>query len=158
MAAFSSVIAAAGIAAGAVGTGLQVVGQRKAQKGAERAERLREAQMNLETNRSNRQILRQTLAARATAISNASAQGAMEGSGLQGGLSQIQSQGTSATLASNQNREIGAGMFGANRQISQGNSLSATGSGLSSLGNGLVNNSETIGRIGNYFTGRPAFA
>lgn len=158
MAAFSTLIAAAGIAAGAAGTALQVAGSRKAQKGAQRAEKLREAQMNLETTRSNRQIIRQANLARATALSNATSQGAQLGSGLAGGLSQISGQSGTSILANNQNQQLGVGMFDANRQISAGNSLAATGSGISSLGSGLVQNSETIARIGNYFTRTPGFA
>lgn len=153
MAAFSTLIAAAGLAAGAAGTAIQVAGSRKAQKGAERAERIREAQANIENQRSNRNIIRQTIAARATALSNATGQGAQDSSGLAGGLAQISGQGGSAILANEQNMGLGAGMFAANRMISQGNSMSSFGSGLSSLGNGLVNNSETIGRLGNYAFG-----
>ena len=153
MAAISTIIAGAGLALGAVGAGVQYAGQRRAQAGAERAERLRKAQADLETQRQRRNIVRQTVQARAAALSNAATQGAIDGSGLQGGYGQIQGQGGNAMVAVQQNQDIGAGMFAANRQISGGQSQASLGSGLSSLGGGLVSNSETIGRIGNYAFG-----
>lgn len=153
MAAISTLIAGAGLALGAAGAAVQYAGQRKAQKGAQRAEQLREAQMNLENARQQRQIARQVAVARAQAISAAASQGAQESSGLAGGLGQIQGQGGSASLASNQNTALGGQMFGANRMISAGQSQASLGSGLSSLGGAFVNNSETIGRIGNYAFG-----
>lgn len=153
MAAFSSIIAAAGLAAGAAGSAIQFAGQRKAQAGAEKAERLREAQMNLENARSRRQIVRQALVARGQALTGATAQGAQDSSGALGGQQQITSESGQSTLAVNQNQQLGQGMFSANRQISAGNSQASFGSGLSSLGGGLVQNSEIIGRIGNYAFG-----
>lgn len=154
MAAFSSLIAAAGLAAGAAGTAVQFAGQKQAQKGAERAEKLRQSQMELDNTRSRRQIIRQAVAARASALSGATSQGAQESSGYMGGQQQITSEAGASILAVNQNQQLGQNMFSANRQISRGQGLASFGSGLSSLGGGLVQNSETIGRIGNYFTGR----
>lgn len=156
MAAFSSIIAAAGLGLSAAGTVMNVMGQQKAAAGAKRAERLREAQMNIEESRSRRQIIRQAVVARGSALSNATSQGAQESSGLVGGISQITNESGGAVTAGQQNKQLGTQMFAANRQISAGQSQSSFGSGLSSLGNGLVSNSEMIGRIGNYFSGRPA--
>lgn len=156
MAAISTIVAGIGIAAGVAGTVVQMKGAKDAQKGQERAEKLRQQQMELEAQRERRNIIRQTLQARATALSNASAQGAEGGSGLQGGYGQIQSQGGNAMIATNENQAIGQQMFSAQRQISRGNSMSATGSGISSLGGALVQNSDTIGRIGNYAFGNRA--
>lgn len=153
MAAFSSIIAGAGLALGAAGTAIQFAGQRQAQKGADRAEAIRRAQMEIESQRERRGIIRQAVQARAAALSNATAQGAAEGSGLSGGLSQITSQAGQASTASFQNQGLGVNMFNANRQISSGQSQASFGSGLSSLGGGLVNNSQTIGRLGNYAFG-----
>lgn len=154
MAAFSSIIAGVGLAAGLAGTAVQYVGQKQAQKGAEKAERLREAQMNLDNQRSRRQIIRQAVSARAASLSGATAQGAQDSSGLVGGQQQITSEAGQSILSNRQNQQLGQGMFSANRQISAGNSLASAGSGISSLGGAFVQNSETIGRIGNYFTGR----
>lgn len=156
MAAFSSIIAGIGLAAGAAGTAVQMSGQKQAQKGAERAEKLREAQMNLDNQRSKRQIIRQSVAARAAALSGATAQGAQQSSGAIGGQQQVTSEAGQSVLAGDQNAQLGASMFSANRQISAGQTRSSFGSGISSLGGSLVSNSEMIGRIGNYYTGRTA--
>lgn len=153
MAALSTIIAGVGLGIGAAGTVAQVAGQRKSSAAAERAERLRETQMNIENARQQRQIARQVTVARAQAVSNAAMQGAQESSGLAGGYGQIQGQAGSASVASNQNTQIGAGIFSANAQMSQGNTLASIGSGISSLGGALVNNSQTLGRIGNYAFG-----
>lgn len=153
MAALSTLIAGLGVAGGIAGTVVQYAGAQKAQKGQERAEKLREAQMNLENQRQQRQVIRQSTIARAQALSNASNQGAQDGSGLQGGYGQIQGQAGGAFVANNQNQQLGAGMFAANRQISAGQTMSSIGSGISSLGGGLVSGSDTLGRIGNYAFG-----
>lgn len=155
MAAFSTIIAAAGLGLGAVGTGFQIMGQQEAQKGAKRAEQLREAQMTIENTRQRRSLIRQATVARAAATSNATAQGASESSGLAGGLAQISGESGSAITAGNQNLGLGQGMFAANRQISSGQTTASIGSGLSSFGGGLVQNSQMIGRIGQYFAGQP---
>lgn len=154
MAAFSTMIAAAGVGLGLAGTAVQYAGQKKAQAGAERAEKIRQAQMTIEGTRERRSIVRQAVAARAAALSNATSQGAQDSSGLSGGLAGITAQAGQAATASNQNEGLGTGMFAANRQISQGQSQASTGSGISSLGGALVQNASTIGRVGNYFTGR----
>lgn len=150
MAAFSSIIGAIGVAAGIGGTVMQMQGARRAQKGEERAEQIRRSQMHLESQRERRNIVRQAMVARAQAVSSAESQGAMDGSGLAGGLAQVTAQGGRAVTAVNQNTDLGNQMFSANRMISSGNSMSAFGSGISSLGGALVNNSATLGRLGNY--------
>jgi len=143
-------IGAIGTVAGIAGTALQYAGSKKAQKGAERAEKLRESQMALEGTRSRRQILRQALVARSDALSSATAQGAAQGSGLQGGLAQISGQTNTNLTGVNQSQQLGGEMFAANRTISSGQSMQATGSGISSLGGALVKNQETIGRVVEY--------
>lgn len=153
MAAFSTLIGAVGAAATAVGVGTQVVGAVRAARGEKRAEQLRQAQMNLESRREQRNIIRQAALARAAAVSSANAQGAQDSSGLQGGLSQITGQAGSASLATNQNQQLGTAMFGANRMISSGNTMASIGSGISSLGGSLVQNSDMLGRLGNYAFG-----
>lgn len=153
MAAFSTLIGAVGAAATAVGVGTQVVGAVQAARGEKKAEALREAQMNLESRRERRNIVRQAALARASAVTSAQSQGAQDGSGLQGGLSQITSQAGNATVATNQNNQLGSAMFGANRMISSGNTMASIGGGISSLGGSLVQNSEMLGRLGNYAFG-----
>ena len=152
MVAFTTLIAAAGVAAGIAGTAMQVSGQNKANKAAKRAESIREAQMNLESARQRRDVIRKMNLARAEAVSSAETQGTSSSSGLSGGLASIGAQGGSATLAINQNQQLGAEMFAANRQAASGNSMASFGNGLSSLGGALVNNASTIGKIGTYYS------
>lgn len=146
----SGAVGALGTLAGVGGTIAQMQGASEAAKGAERAEALRKAQMDLEATRSRRQIIRQAALARSTALSNTTSQGAAQGSGLQGGLGQIQNEAGGAAVASNQNQILGTEMFSANRQISRGQTTSSIGQGVSSLGGALVKNQQEIGRLGAY--------
>jgi hypothetical protein len=77
-------------------------------------------------------------------------QGAAQGSGLQGGLAQVQNEAGTSTLAVNQNQDTGTQMFGVNRRISQAQTQQSVGSGISSLGGALVKNQQEIGRLGAY--------
>lgn len=149
----SGAAGAIGTAATVAGIGLQYAGQVEAQKGADRAEKLREAQANIEETRARRNIVRQSIAARSEALTNATSQGAAQGSGLAGGFGQIQGETGGAATANAQNGQIGGQMFAANRQISRGQTLAATGSGVSSLGGALVKNQNEIGRLGAYVVG-----
>ncbi len=156
MAVFSSLAAIAGAigaAAGIAGTVVNYMGAQKAAAGQERAEKLRETQTKLEEARQRRAVVRQAQVARATAGSNATSQGAQDGSGLAGGIGQIQGQAGSTTAAISENAGISSGMFQANRTISQGQTMSSIGQGISSLGGALVNSQEPIGRLGAYFSG-----
>ncbi len=141
-----------GTALGALGTGVQVVGQFKAQAAAKRAEALREQQMKLDA---TRQIIREGIVARANAVSNATNQGAQGGSGLQGGIAQITSRANQGLVGVAQNEAIGSAMFDANADIASGQTLSSIGSGIGSLGSALVDNQQTIGKLGTYYSQRP---
>lgn len=143
----------AGTAATLAGTAMQFKGQSDAAEGERRAERIRQAQMNVEAQRQRRQIVRQAVIARAEAQSNATAQGAAQGSGLAGGLGQIQGQSGTAAADVNQNQQLGTQMFGANRAIARGQTTASFGSGISSLGGALVKNQDAIGRLGAYSIG-----
>lgn len=120
--------------AGIAGTALTYMGQKKAAAGAERAERLRERQMNLQAARDRRQTVRQAIIARSQALASATSQGAEGGSGIQGGMSQVTAQSASNIQGINQGQQIGSQMFAANRQISQGNSQSALGGAIQGIG------------------------
>lgn len=158
MAVFSSIAAALGGLAGTlgtigalVGTGFQVKGALDAQAAQDKMEGLRKAQMELESNRRRRQIIRQAVVARAEALSNATAQGASAGSGLQGGYAQIGGESGSAVAAVEQNRQLGRSMFGANMALSRAQTIQTIGSGVSSLTGALVKNQNEIGRVGTYY-------
>lgn len=153
MAAISTIIAGIGLAAGLAGTAVQVAGAGAASRASARAEKLREKQMNLESARQKRQIMRSALRARASALNSATAQGATGGSGLQGGYGQIGQGAGDNLLGVNNAQEIGAGIFKANIDSAGAQSLVAFGGGLSSLGGSLIDNSSTLGNITRYLTG-----
>lgn len=133
--------------AGLVGTGISAYGAHKQARGLERAEKLRLRQSNLEASRARRNTVRQAIVARAQALSNATAQGAAESTGLAGGQAQIQGQAASNIQGINQGQSIGYDMFQANRQISSGQTLQSIGSGISGFGNWLTQNQQTMGRL-----------
>lgn len=151
MAALTTIIAGIGLAVGAAGTVAQVSAANKQADAAERAERLREKQMNLEAMRSRRAAIRNSLRARSLALTSATAQGAQFGSGLPGGFGQIGQQTGENITGINQGQEIGAGIFDANADYASAGALAAFGSGLSSLGGSLISNAGTISRIGTFF-------
>lgn len=153
MAAFSTIIAGVGIAAAVAGSAVSVNASNQATAASKRAEALRERQMQLEAARSRRQVVRNMLRARSAALVGATAQGASGGSGLAGGYGQIGQQSGENMTGINQGTEIGAGIFSANRDYANAQSLVSFGQGLSSLGGTLMNNSGTIGRVGSYMSG-----
>lgn len=152
MAAFSSIVTGLALAATAVGTVTQVSAANQAAKASQRAEALREKQMNLESQRQRRQIVRNMIRARSQALATTTAQGASKGSALGGAYGQIGQQTGENIVGVNQGQEIGAGIFKANRDIAGAEALSAFGGGISSLGGALFSNSESIGRIGSFLT------
>src|SRR5574343_314479 len=121
-------MAIVGTVAGAV---LGAIGQFKMAKAAKKAERLRERAMNPEALRKRREIVREGVLARAQALSAATAQGASDGSGLAGGRASITAQQNRNTLAVSQDQEISSGIFRANRQYTQGGTISSIGGGVS---------------------------
>lgn len=140
-------------AAGLIGTGLQAYGANKAAKAQARAEDLRQKQLSLETDRQRRSVVRQAQIARATAQSNATAQGAQGGSGLAGGLSQVSNQANQNMQGVNQGASIGMQMFGLNKKIAQGQQISSIGSAFSGFSNFLASTYETRQRQAQYAAG-----
>jgi hypothetical protein len=125
--------------------------------GAQKAEKLRLRQMNLEAARERRKTLRETIIARSAALNAAAATG-IEGSGVAGGTSNIVSQGGSTTQAINQNQEIGQQMFGANMQISLGQTLSSIGAGIGTMTNAFSgSNADTTLKLKKFFQGGGSF-
>lgn len=160
-------IALIGLGIAAAGTGVQLYEGNKAaqsQKAAlqeqQKAEALREQQMNLDAERRKRQMVRQMTIARSNAVSATTASGAQFGSGLAGAEAGISGQGNENLLGINQNQQIGAGIFAANRNMfsdyssaASYSSMAGFGAGLSSLGSGMINNSGMISRVGSSFFG-----
>lgn len=142
-----------GVAASIGGTVMGVMGQKKAIAAQKRAEELRKKQMELDSARQRREIARRATVARAQAVSDATAQGAGQSSALQGGIAQVTGDRNRGTLAVNQNTDIGRSIFDANMQRFKGESMMATGQGISAFGGMIGQNQEMFGRVGSYFTG-----
>lgn len=120
----------------------------------------RQQQMVLQSNRQQLQTIRQSQIARSMALTSATNQGAQFGTGLQGGLGQIQGDTDTNLLNNNQNLQIGQNIFGIDSQISQkrmqlaalgGNMASAQG--YSALGGGIMKGAGAIGQLSGQFTG-----
>jgi hypothetical protein len=122
--------------ASVAGSYLQYKGQQQQTAALQKAERLRERQMNLQAQRERRDAIRQAMAARATALATATTQGASSAgsSALGGAYGQIQGEANRQTLAINQNQQIGKGIFAANRAYSQGTLMSGFGSMVANTG------------------------
>lgn len=112
-------------------------------------------QMALEYRRNSMQLLRNQQRTRAMALQNATAQGAQQGSGLQGGYGQISGDAGNNMLGLNQNFEIGNNIFGLNAQISQQKILQSqaqstmmTGNAISNLGGSLLKATPSLASIG----------
>lgn len=148
-------LAAASIATTVVGTALQIRGQRQQAAALQDAENQRRQQQTLDAQRARRQVVRDSLRARALASATAAAQGASGGSGLQGGYAQIAGQAGRGILAINQNEAIGNNIFDANARAGRAGTLAATGAGLSTLGNTILSNLGTIQRVGTYAINKP---
>ena len=115
----------------------------------------KEQQMNLEASRMQLQQFRNIQRLRAQATAAAVNQGAQFGSGLQGGLGQIQNQGLENSLGIRQNQQIASNIFGINDSISNKKmQLADVQSDMyedqawSSLGGALVKNAGTLSNIG----------
>lgn len=150
MAALSTIIAGVGLAIGAAGTVTSVNAANASADASKKAEQLRKRQMELESIRQRRSAIRNSLRARSMSLTNATAQGAAGGSGLQGGYGQIGQQTGENITGVNNAEEIGAGIFNANAASASAGALAAFGSGLSSLGGAIVNNAPTIASVGTY--------
>lgn len=152
MAALSTLIIGATALAGLAGTAVSYVGAQKQQKGAERAERIREAQMKLQADRDRRASIRQAIVARAQATSNASSQGAVADSSLQGGLAQISGVNNRNQRDIRLGEDLGQQMFAANRTISSGQTLQSIGSSIQGFGSTIAQNYDLFKRTGTFAT------
>lgn len=133
--------------AGVAGTAVSALGQAKAARAARQAEALRQRQMNLEAARARRQTVRQAIIARGQALTTASAQGASEGSGIAGGTASITAQAGQNVQATNQNQNIGAGIFSANRDIASGQTMASIGGAIQGFGQTLAQNYDVNRRV-----------
>lgn len=140
--------------------GSEVAGQQAAESRAiagdeQKINAQKKMQMNLEAQRSQLQIFRNSQRARAQALNAATQQGASQGSGLQGGLAQVTDQSLFNSQGINQNQEIGNNIFGINNDISSHKMQLATlggeaasAAGLASLGGSIMKAGPVIGQFG----------
>lgn len=140
-------MAIVGAALSAFGTVFGMIGQMKEAKAMEKAEKVRENQMRLESNRRKRETLRQAAVARAEAISNAYNQGAGESSALAGGLATTTATAARNVQATTQDESSGRQIFGLNRDRARAQGMQAIGSGISSLGGIVSGNAGTFNRL-----------
>jgi len=160
----STIIAAVGLGLTAAGVGTQMyaMSQQKevSKEMAERqkqAEAVRQQQMNLESMRKKREIIRNANVASSMAVSQATNQGGGESSGLAGALASVSGRSGGSALAVEQNTQLGNQMFEINKQ-SAGlqadragwDSVSGIGSGISSLGGSMVRHQQQLGSFGTW--------
>lgn len=152
----------AGLAISAVGTATSVVGAQKAASAqkdmAEQQQQqnaLRQQAMELDAHRKQIQVMRDAQKARSTALSNATAQGAGLGSGLQGGYGQIGGDAESNSLGINQGVQLGRENFALDSNISSdkmslasAQGISSWGTGLSGFGSALINTASVASKAG----------
>lgn len=129
----------------------------------QKVEAQRQKAMELDARRKQMELLRNAQKARALALTNATSQGAGQGSGLQGGYGQISGDAGNTLGGINQNLDIGRSIFGLNSQISQENlnlakagQQAALGQGLSSFGGSLINSAGTFGKLASGFGKGPS--
>lgn len=135
-------LAVAGLAVGAVGAGIQYMGQRKAAKAAQRAEMLRKRQMNLESKRNQRAEIRKAQITRAQLAQQASDQGAGDTSAVASAQGAASTAAGGNILFNNQATQIGNQIFDANAQAAKGNALASLGGAVIGVG-GLLGNAST---------------
>jgi hypothetical protein len=150
--------AAAITAVSAVAGGyMQYKAQKDQTKALQKAEKLRERQMNLQAMRERRETVRTAMQARSMALATTTAQGAASQgtSALGGAYGQIQGEAGRQILAINQNQEIGRGIFKANRQYSDatlqegyGKMVSGAGAAVGGFLQGGVNSGFIPSSIG----------
>lgn len=141
-------IAGLAVALSAAGSIAGIVGSVMQYKGAKKAEKLRQRQMQLEANRARREQIRQAQVSRAKATAAAWNSGAEASSALVGGQSQAATTAARNAQAISQDESFGNRIFKANAQVAKGGMVSALGQGISSLGGAVSGMSGTITSLG----------
>lgn len=151
----------AGLGMSLFGGGASLFGSKKTSELQEKIaneERLANQQrlraMELSSRRQQIQNIRNVQLQRSMALTAATAQGAQFGTGLAGGIAQVNAEGAWNELGITQNTEIGRNMFAINdrisglkAQIGETQSEMAMYQGLGSLGGSLMKAGPTIGAL-----------
>lgn len=151
-----------------VGLGLQIFGAKGGSDNAAKSAQIsksiagneenineqKRTQMEMSARRMQLETMRNAQRQRAQATAAAVNQGANQGSGIQGGLAQIQDQGMFNLFGINRNLQIGENIFDQNKDISNKKMQladvqadQAADASLMSLGGSVVSSAGTIGNI-----------
>lgn len=119
---------------------------------SKQADNIRNQQMMLDASRRKRAAIRSGLVARATAITNASNQGAGSGSGVLGGSGAAVGNALDTMSDINSASILGNRMFANNERMfaatSNGQFWQGLGEGISSIGGAVLGNAGTITSLG----------
>lgn len=148
----TTAIAIAGLSLAAAGTAVTVSGQAQASSAQQKAEQIRKRAANLDLMRKKREAIRNAQFAAAQSQVVATNQGAQFGSVLPQAEAGIQSQLNYNEKGLSQDRDIGNRLATQNSKIAQGQGTASIGQSVASLGGQMVNNADTIGRVGTYAT------
>lgn len=159
-----SITAMVGIGLSVIGTGISMSAQqrmaREQEEASRRTENAREQQMQLDAQRRRRQSIREGILARSQAMAVGVGQNVLHSTGVMGAMGQASAQSAENVQTVNQSEALGSRIFEGNRAYAaagaRGQSMSAFGSGLASLGGAIVNNAGTINRLGTYYSQRPS--
>lgn len=158
-------LSGAGVATSYFGNKAAAEAQKDIIAGERRVEEQRMKAMELDARRKRVEQFRNQQRASAMAMMNANNQGAILGSGIQGGLAQISGATGSNVLGIDQNLEIGRNIFDINSQISNSKiamadaqSTVALGQGLTSFGGSMMSSLGAFGKLsGGFPQGFPGF-
>jgi hypothetical protein len=145
-------VAVAGLATSALGASKKRSAQQEIAQASRDAENARRAQMELESQRQRRDIIRKAQAAQAQALTSTTTQtgsAATAGSsalpGAQGQIANAESQQVGFLEA---NTLLGRDVFDANARKAEAEARAAEGAGLMGMGNALVSGAQSISQIG----------
>lgn len=133
------------------GTVVGVAGALQSNAAQKKAERIREQQMKLESDRQRMQVVREANRQRGLIAATAAQQGSSLGSGAAGATAGVTGQESYLKLGINQAEKNGSALFAANRQDAAGRLTSSFGQGLSSLAGNISDSSERLRRLHDYY-------
>lgn len=159
---------AVGIGVAAVGVGVMAYGAVTSNQNAhaqldnqKEQQQLQQQQNDVNATRQQRQMIREGIVARANATAASTNQGSQLGSGLEGAISQTSAQVASNVGAVGQNLAFGQAALALKQSSTeiQGRSADSAmvgqiGSGLTSLGGGMIKNAGEIQKVGTYLNSR----
>lgn len=154
--------AAAGMFTSLMGAGEQQQAREESIAAQQRMEDIRQQAMRVDADRRRRQMVREYLIARSTALARGTAQGASAqgGSAMQGAFGQAAGRAAFGISGINQVEDFGNQMFAANRALLQAKlhmgdaqATSQMGSSLTSLGGAFLSHGGAMDRVFGGFGG-----